>query len=148
MPETSREPDLDLKSWRNVQDPFPLYARLRNHDPVHWSESLNAWAVTRYEDVVSIFDRPETFSSDRFRKIDERYASQRPAVRAVADVLGHWLVVRDPPDHDRLRGLLQSPFTPKQLPSSRDRIQRTVGTLPDPVAAARAMARIRAVACP
>src|SRR5439155_884201 len=117
--ETSRGPDLDLKSWRNVQDPFPLYARLRDHDPVHWSESLNAWVVTRYDDVIEIFNRPQTFSSDRFRKIDERYASQRPAVRAVAEVLGHWLVFRDPPDHDRLRGLLQSSFTPKQLASSR-----------------------------
>ncbi len=106
MRETSRGPDLDLKSRRNVQDPFPLYARLRDHDPVHWSETLNAWGVTRYEDVVQIFDRPATFSADRFRKIDERYASQRPAVRAVAEVLGHWLVFRDPPDHDRLRGLL------------------------------------------
>src|SRR2546421_11421904 len=104
--ETSRGPDLDLKSWRNVQDPFPLYAWLRDHDPLHWSDSLSAWVVTRYEDVVAIFDRPETFSSDRFRKIDERYASQRPAVRAVAEVLGHWLLFRDPPDHDRLRGLL------------------------------------------
>src|SRR4029453_6567248 len=80
--------DLDLKSWRNVQDPFPLYAWLRDHDPVHWSEPLNAWVVTRYRDVVGVFARPETFSSDRFRKIDERYASRRPAVRAVADVLG------------------------------------------------------------
>jgi len=32
--ETSHGPDLDLKSWRNVQDPFPLYAWLRDHDPL------------------------------------------------------------------------------------------------------------------
>src|SRR5262245_14737365 len=117
--------DLDLKSAANVQDPFPLYTYLRDRDPVHWSESLNAWVVTRYDDVVEVFDRPETFSSDRFRKIDERYASKRPAVRAVADVLGQWLVFRDPPDHDRLRELLQRSFTPKQLESSRDRVQAT-----------------------
>ncbi len=146
--ETSRGPDLDLKSWRNVQDPFPLYAWLRDHDPLHWSESLSAWVVTRYEDVVAIFDRPETFSSDRFRKIDERYASQRPAVRAVAEVLGDWLVFRDPPDHDRLRGLLQSSFTPKQLASSRDRIQRTVDALLDRAAARGAMDFIRELAFP
>jgi hypothetical protein len=127
--------DLDLKSWRNVQDPFPLYAWLRDHDPVHWSEPLNAWVITRYEDVVRVFDRPETFASDRFRKIDERYASRRPAVRAVAEVLGHWLVFRDPPDHDRLRGLLQSSFTPKQLESSRERVQTTVDNLLDRVVA-------------
>jgi len=141
-------PDLDLKSWRNVQDPFPLYAWLRDHEPVYWSESLNAWVVTRYEDVLDVFNRPETFSSDRFRKIDERYASRRPAVRAVAEVLGHWLVFRDPPDHDRLRELLQSSFTPKQLASSRDRIQSTVDALLDRVVARGAMDFIRELAFP
>jgi len=144
----SADPDLDFKSWRHAQDPFPLYAWLREHDPVHWSEGLNAWVVTRYADVVEIFNRPAAFSSDRFRKIDERHASQRPAVRAVADVLGQWLVFRDPPDHDRLRKLLQSSFTPKQLASSRDRIQKTVDALLDRVAARGAMDFIRELAFP
>ena len=140
--------DLDLKSWRNVQDPFPLYAWLRDHDPVHWSKPLNAWVITRYADVVRVFDRPETFASDRFRKIDERYASRRPAVQAVAEVLGHWLVFRDPPDHDRLRGLLQSSFTPKQLESSREWVQTTVDTLLDRVVARGTMDFISELAFP
>jgi cytochrome P450 len=104
--------------------------------------------ITRFADVVELFNRPVTFSSDRFRKIDERYASDRPAVRAVAEVLGHWLVFRDPPDHDRLRGLLQSSFTPRQLASSRDRIQRTVDALLDRVVARGAMDFIRELAFP
>src|SRR5207249_11978060 len=85
-------PDLDLKALPNVYDPFPLYAWLRDHEPVHWSASLNAWAVTRYADVLEIFSQPIRFSSDRFRKVDEKYASRRPAVRAVGDVLDYWLV--------------------------------------------------------
>ena len=144
----TREADHDLKSWQNVQDPFPLYAWLRDHDPLHWSASLNAWVVTRYADVVTIFNRPETFSSDRFRKIDERYASDRPAVQAVADVLGHWLVFRDPPDHDRLRSLLQGSFTPRQLETSRDRVQRTADTLLDRVVPRGTMDFIRELAFP
>ena len=140
--------DLDLKSPRNVQDPFPIYAWLRDHDPLHWSDSLAAWVVTRYDDVVQVFNRPETFSSDRFRKAGERYTIRRPAVRAVADVLGHWLVFRDPPDHDRLRGLLQSSFTPKQLASSRERIQRTVDGLLARTAARGEMDFIRDLAFP
>ena len=140
--------DLDLQSARNVQDPFPVYGWLRDHDPVHWSEGLNAWVVTRYDDVALVFDRPGTFASDRFRKIDERHASRRPAVRAVADVLGHWLVFRDPPDHDRLRELLQRSFTPKQLESSRDRVQTTVDALLDGVVARGSMDFIRELAFP
>lgn len=140
--------DVDPKSWDNVQDPFPLYAWLRDHDPLHWSPSLNAWAVTRWADVLEVFNRPRTFSADRFRKVDERYASRRPTVRAVAEVLGHWIVFRDPPDHDRLRGLLQSSFTPKHLASSRDRIQATVDLLLDRVVAGGRMDFIRELAFP
>jgi len=140
--------DLDLKSAANVQDPFPLYTWLRDHEPVHWSDAFNAWVVTRYDDVLEIFNRPDTFASDRFRKIDERYASRRPAVRAVADVLGHWLVFRDAPDHDRMRELLQRSFTPKQLESSRDRVQTTVDALLDRVVARGTMDFIRELAFP
>ena len=141
-------PDLDLKSAENIQHPFPVYRWLRDQAPVYWSESLTAWVVTRYADVVDVFGNPQTFSSDRFRRIDERYASQRPAVQAVAEVLGHWLVFRDPPDHERLRGLLQSSFTPKTLESSRERIQRTADTLLDRVVAHGTMDFIREVAFP
>ena len=140
--------DLDLKSLPNVYDPFPVYRWLRDHEPVHWSSSLNAWVVTRYADVLEIFDQPIKFSSDRFRKIDARYASRRPAVQAVGEILGDWLVFRDPPDHTRLRGLLQKSFTPTQLANSRQRIQATVDTLLDLVAGRGEMDFIREVAFP
>ncbi len=124
-------PELDFKTPANVADPFPLYRWLREHDPVHWSEGLNGWVVSRYADAVEIFNRPADFSSDRFRKLDARYASQREEVRAVADVLGDWLVFRDPPDHTRLRALLQKSFTPRHLEKSRGRIQSMVDELLD-----------------
>src|SRR5262245_37409836 len=114
--------DLNFKSAPNVSDPFPLYRWLREHDPVHWSRTLNAWAVTRYNDVLEIFTQPIKFSSDRFRKIDEKYASRRRAVRQVGEVLDDWLVFRDPPDHTRLRSLLQKSFTPTHLANNRERI--------------------------
>jgi hypothetical protein len=144
----SASPDRDLKSLANVRDPFPLYAWLRDHDPVHWSESLNAWAVTRWADVIEIFDRPADFSSDRFRKIGARYASDRPAVRAVGEVLGDWLVFRDPPDHTRLRGLLQASFTPRELARSRERIRAVIDALLDRAAERGEMDFIRDFAFP
>src|ERR1043166_8256808 len=117
----SRTPaDFDLKSLPNVHDPFPVYRWLRDHDPIHWSASLNAWAVTRYADVFELFNQPLKFSSDRFRKIDTKYTSRRPAVRQVGELLDDWLVFRDPPDHTRLRSLLQKSFTPSQLARSRE----------------------------
>ena len=142
------EADVDLKALPNVQDPFPLYGWLRDHEPVHWSGSLNGWVVTRFADVLEVFERPRRFSSDRFRKIDAKYASQRPAVKAVADVLAQWFVFRDSPDHDRIRARLQPFFTPRELEGNRDRIQATVDRLLDLVLDRGEMDFISAVAFP
>ncbi len=118
--------------WREAsafRDPYPGYAWLREKDPIHWSEALRAWVITRYDDVLEVFDRQERFSSDRFRKVDARYASQRDAVVAVARVLGDWMVFRDPPDHTRLRALLQKSFTTRQLERTRPQIEKTIDDL-------------------
>ena len=45
-----------------LANPYPLYHRLRTEDPVHWDPYLHAWVVTRYADVVSVFQR---FSANR-----------------------------------------------------------------------------------
>ena len=103
--------DLDLKSLPNVHDPFPVYRWLRDHDPVHWSSTLNGWVVTRFADVIEIFNRPGRFASDRFRKIDERYASQRPAVKALAEEL----LREESVDADRLRALLAGSVVPNTI---------------------------------
>src|SRR5262249_26213808 len=39
----------------SATDPVPMIARLREHDPVCWIEPLDAWIVTRHEDVRSLF---------------------------------------------------------------------------------------------
>jgi cytochrome P450 len=123
--------EFDLKSPDVARDPYSAFAWLRDHEPVHWSESLGAWVVTRYADALEIWNRPDLFSSDRFRKVRAEFTSQRPDVRAVAAVLSEWLVFRDPPDHTRLRALLQKTFTPRQLANSRPRIQAAIDALID-----------------
>ncbi len=45
-----------------LADPYPLYARLREQDPVHWDPYLHAWVVTRYADVVTVLQQ---LSADR-----------------------------------------------------------------------------------
>ena len=83
----------DWKRAPEFGDPYPGYAWLRENDPVHWSESLRAWVITRYDDMREVFDRPTRFSSDRFRKLGAQYASQREAVVAVGRVQGDWMVL-------------------------------------------------------
>jgi cytochrome P450 len=62
-----------------LADPYPVYARLRREDPVHWSERLQVWIVTRYADVVAALrdprlssDRIELFATHQLRGLDLR----------------------------------------------------------------------------
>jgi cytochrome P450 len=93
-----------------LADPYPMYRRLREEDPVHWSPRLKAWVLTRYDDVKSVLlDR--TMSSDRMRP----YFATLPGPEAarIADImrfLSTWMVFRDPPEHTRLRNLTSKVF--------------------------------------
>ena len=51
-----------------LADPFPLYARMRDEDPAHWSPRLKAWVLTRYEDVKRVCLDTGSMSSDRLRQ--------------------------------------------------------------------------------
>src|SRR6266567_1698106 len=45
---------IDFTDPATNADPFPIFGRLRESDPVHWSEPMKACVVTRYEDVKAI----------------------------------------------------------------------------------------------
>ena len=51
-------------SERTVQDPYPVYARLREHSPVHRSVILGSWILSRYDDVLAVARDHERFSND------------------------------------------------------------------------------------
>ncbi|HJQ64912.1 MAG TPA: hypothetical protein VJ816_00975, partial [Gemmatimonadales bacterium] len=46
-----------------LADPYPFLAQARETAPVFYCEALDHWAVTRYDDVRSVFLRPEIFSA-------------------------------------------------------------------------------------
>lgn len=122
-------PNLDPKHPDNLKDPYPMFRWLRENAPVHWNDELHGWLVTRYDDVFHILQNPRIFSSDRFRRTAEQGSGARASVRDVARVLKEWMVFRDPPDHTRLRGLLNLTFTPRRLEAMRPRIQSVVDDL-------------------
>ncbi len=103
-------------------NPYPLFARLRAANPVHWSPAVRGHVVTRYHDVQRAMRDP-TLSADR---ITPFYTAQSPATRnqieTLVRYLGRWLVFRDPPDHTRLRGLVARAFTPRALASVRPNV--------------------------
>ncbi len=117
-----------------IADPFPIFARLRAEDPVHWSDILGGWVLTRYRDVKSVlFDR--RMSADRITPFrDHLTPSAQEKVRDLLAVLGLWAVFNDPPAHTRRRALLNKAFTPRAVAALAPTIAETVEQLIDRLA--------------
>src|SRR5690242_20269027 len=103
-----------------LANPYPLYARLRTEDPVHWDPFLHAWVLTRYEDVVHVLHR---FSADRTPTPDQLAALGMSALKPVAQVMVRQMLFLDPPDHTRLRALASAAFTPRRVEQLRVHIK-------------------------
>ena len=112
-------------------DPYPTYARLRDEDPVHRTP-IGTLLVSRYDDVHRVLRDTET-SVSRFESRTEVPEHMLPLqqVRAerVPSILG-----LDPPDHTRLRGLVQRTFTPRAIGRMRDQTTAIVDDLLDELA--------------
>lgn len=94
------------------RDPFALYELLQEHDPVHWSPALKSWILTRYDDVRQVC-MGQGVSSDRLRPFyDSLKDERRDILSGVMRYLNHWLVFKAPPEHTRLRRLLNTVISP------------------------------------
>lgn len=115
-----------------LADPYPVFNRLRETDPVHWSD-LGYWVVSRYDDIRSVvMDRVNFGQGDFVRNIQRLYGPD-------FDVMSHsayrWLsevfVFQDPPKHTRLRGLVTQALTARRVQAMRPRIRQITDRLLD-----------------
>ena len=125
----------DLGDPATNADPFPAFARLRRDDPVHWSPAMKAWIVTRYADVKRITLDTTAISADRLSPFFAADPARRSRIESLIRYLNHWMVFRDPPDHTRLRRLLNKAFTPRAVEALRANIEQIVALLFDRMAA-------------
>lgn len=144
--------DLDtaLTSDAFVADPYPTYARLREQDPVHWSDSQGGWLLTRFADVLDTIRDPGRFSSQgRFSAVLEPLPDdERTRFDPLERHFAVGLLGSDPPDHTRLRGLINRAFTPRVVEALRPRVQALVDELLDAVQGQGQMDAIADVAYP
>jgi len=105
-----------------LADPFPLYTRMQDEDPAHWSPRLKAWVLTRYEDVKRVcLDRE--MSSDRLQPFFASLpGAEAKRIAHIIRYLSLWMVFRDPPEHTRLRRLTSKVFNVRSMNAMRERI--------------------------
>ena len=131
-----------------LADPFPVYRRLRAEAPVHWSPAYGGWLVTRYDDVSRALKDPRFSAARSEAMFDRMPADVREDTKPLQRAFKLWLLMNDPPDHTRLRGLVQKAFAPALVAGLRPRIQALVDAAIDRVLAAGRFDLIRDLAQP
>ena len=112
-----------------ADSPYEQYARLRVADPVHRSELLQGWVVTRSADVGKLLRDPE-ISSSIHNATPNPLTIAELAHLAEQPRAGRTIVLLDDPDHARIRALMTEPFRPRDIEKLRTRItERVHGTL-------------------
>lgn len=108
-----------------VDWPYDQYRRLRDENPIHRSDLLHGYCVTRFADVnailrdasvSSVIDNadPTPLTVDEIRRRDETARG------------GRTLVLLDDPDHAQLRKLIMNPFRPREVDTLRDLVEERV----------------------
>ena len=116
-----------------IEWPYDQYRRLRAHDPVHYSELLHGWVVTRYADVDALL-RDSTISSE-IDNADPTPLTTNEIQNRDRGTGGRTLVLLDDPDHARLRKLIAKPFRPKELERFQELIRDRVAARVDALVA-------------
>ncbi len=104
-------------SGKMAQDPYPDYAALRNNGQVHRSRLCNAWVLSHYRDVDTVYRDWRRFSSDPTK-------AAIPGKRSVIPDPGTpSMLSLDPPAHRRLRSLVNKAFTRRAIDALEPRIR-------------------------
>jgi cytochrome P450 len=118
-------------------DPYEVHKELRTTDPVHWSQVMQTWLVTRYDDNLAVLRDHARFSSDRTRATNP-FVQELEKFRQASGPAGRTptMLSVDPPAHTRMRNLVNKAFTPRTIERVRPHIEEIanelIDNLPDP----------------
>ncbi|MEV5238834.1 cytochrome P450 [Streptomyces cinnamoneus] len=138
MHENRTPPAPPLFTWEFAADPYPAYAWLREHSPVHRTalpSGVEAWLVTRYADARQAL-ADQRLSKNPVHHSESAHGKGKvgiPGERS-ANLMTHLLNI-DPPDHTRLRRLVSKAFTPRRVAEFAPRVQELTDQLIDAFAA-------------
>jgi cytochrome P450 len=121
-------------------NPFPFYTQLRHHAPVRWVEPLQAWMVSRYRDVDYAIRNPQLFSSVGFST--QALGDLNPVPDA------QWILEMDPPNHTRVRKLVNRAFTPRLIKALEPRLREIARELLAPLRLQREFEFVRSFSTP
>jgi cytochrome P450 len=130
----------DPRSPEFRRNPYPTYDLLRSHAPIFYWETWGITFLSRHEDCAELL---------RDNRLGRRgYGEPPPDQAALWQMTDDWMLLQNPPDHTRLRGLVHKAFTPRMVEQLRGKIQEITNQLLDRVQPQGEMDLIAALAYP
>jgi cytochrome P450 len=118
--------DFDPYSNDFYESPYETYRRMRNETPLYYNAKYDFYALTRYDDVAPALKDFETYSSGKGITLDMVKADD------VESPPGY-IIMMDPPEHERMRKLVNRVFTPRAVmvlaPMIEEKINEVIATL-------------------
>jgi cytochrome P450 len=113
-----------------MNDPFPSYAALRETEPVMFDERIGYYIVSRYDDIKAVFDDWKTFSSENAQApVRQRGAEALRIMNEGGFTAYSGLSARIPPEHTRMRAIVQKEFTPRRYKALEPTIRENTARL-------------------
>lgn len=104
-----------------IADPFPYYEEMHRQGPILRNDLFGAWMVPAHQHALAMLKNPSTFSSVGIAQM----ATDRIDAFGGAPTM----LFTDPPDHERLRGVVQKAFVPKAVGQLEPRVREIVDEL-------------------
>jgi cytochrome P450 len=124
---TTTEPELyyDPYDFEIDADPYPLWRRMRDEQPLYRNERYDFWALSRFEDVEKGLVDWRTYSSAKGTLLE--------LITSGMEIPPGSIIFEDPPVHDSRRGLLSRVFTPKKMNAIEPKVREFCARSLDPL---------------
>src|SRR3984957_7404154 len=134
-----------------LQDPYPTYARLHEEGPLHFvrvGDKFAVWSIFSYAECSSIAKDPRLSAKRAQQMLLSLPLSRQSEFKELARMLGLWLIFMDPPEHPRLRKLLNKGFSPAAIEGLRPQVEAIVDRMLKPLQQGSEVELMREIANP
>ena len=106
-------------------DPYPVWKRMRDEQPLYVNEKYDFYALSRFADVEACSKQPLRYSSAKGTLLE--------IIKADMEIPPGSIIFEDPPDHDLHRGILSRVFTPKKMAAIEPEVRAFCARSLDPL---------------
>lgn len=135
-----------------VQDPYPAYRRLREQGPLHFLDvsrgAWGVWGVFSHAECSAVLKDPRISAKRADRMLVLLPMNKQSEFKELAQLLGLWMLFLDPPEHSRLRKLMNKGFGQTTAEALRPQVEKVVNKILDPLENVSSIDLVHAIAHP